>query len=820
MPFPLVALIFAGISFAANSLLNRRPKAKPLKPSDLSEFSFPSADENRPIPYIAGTLPVVPNITFFGDLSTTPISQFVKTSLLGTGVRQQLGFRYNVGMELGLCFGANVHCKRITVDDKEIFVGDLVGSPATTTILKESLFGGEGEDGEGGINVTLDFYEGNSSQVANPYMVTQYARQNGHRDVCYAVWRGPSYGSLYQAGKYVSGGGYIGKVPQIRPMKFYLQRIPVFLGAGTATIGEDANAADVLYELATSRLFGAGLSPSKLNSPAFAAMAATLKAEDFGISVLWERTDDLEAVIQSILDTVDAAFYTDLQTGLITPRLIRKDYDPNTILHLTDDEVLDIKSFSRGSWEETKNEVRLEYTNRAEDYQQKTAFAQDRANFQIRNATDPVTIDYKYITNATNAQKVAFRECRRLSVPLARATLTVNRYAAQLTPGAVFKWSTTKTTPTISNKVMRVLKVDYGKLADTTIELFCAEDIFALGGAIYSVNTSTNWVNPVTDALAPNPVIVQEQPYWYAGAAFRPWTFARQPNGSHLAWDLNISTDGGATYSLKQADEIFTPVGVLFANYSQNTADVDATGFEIINLAGMEGVFAPTSASEIASSGTGLIYFEDTGEIAAFESIVFNTTTGRYEVKGIWRGLLDTTPANHGTATRVWFFANGQSRLAEDFSGTIQLKHLTRTSRNQLSLASATAYPLTNNSRTLKPYPPSYLRINGSYTTATHTGDVSLQWNSRNRLTQTTILKQSDASVAAEGGTTYTLTIRNNLNAVIRLATLIAGTSYTYTLAQETIDNGGAPSPTLTFELVAVVGANVSTVYRKTTTRV
>lgn len=822
MPFPLIALIFAGISFAANSLLNRRPKQPTLRAVGLSEFSLPTADETRPIPYLAGTLPIVPNISFFDDLSTTPISQFIKTSLLGTGTRQVLGFRYNVGMELGLCFGPNVHLKQIKIDNKSIFTGDLIGVPATTTILQEALFGGEGEDGEGGVNVILDFYEGNSSQNANPYMTTQYARQNGHRDVCYAVWRGPSGGSIYQGGVYVSGGGYIGKVPQVRPMKFYCQRIPNVIGGGTHLIGtEDANPAHILYEVMTNRIYGSGCPSGKLDSPAFTAMAQTLFNEGFGISAMLERTEEVRQFIFDLLETVDGVVYNDPTTGLITPRLIRKDYDPNDLLHLTDAEIGDIESFTRGSWDETQNELRLQYTLRADDYKIKYALAQDLANAQIRGAVDSTNIAMPFIMDSTLAQKVAYRECRKMSLPLARATLRSKRHAARLTPGSVFKWSTQRTDPTISNKIMRVLKADYGTIQDTSVQLFCVEDVFAMGEAIYSVQTASQAQNPVSLPLAANPIYTAEQPYWYAGASFRPWSFARQPTGSHLAHDLWVSIDGGATYVLKEADQIFTPVGTLFANYSQNTTDVDATGFEIINVAGMENVFPPASAGDIAANGAGLILFEDTGEIAAFQSIVYSTVTNRYTVQGIWRGLLDSTIAPHGLGTRVWFFANGQSKLAESFATSpIRLKHLTRTARGTLAIGSAVAQIVTNNNRALKPYPPTFVRINGNFQASTHTGNVVLLWNERNRLTQGTILKQSDASVTPEASTTYTLVITNNLNVVIRTQTLISSPTYTYTTAQELIDNGGALSPTLKWELYAVVGGNNSTIWRKTTTRV
>lgn len=824
MPFPLAALIFAGISFISSSLLRPRQKPTIPKAAGLGDFSFPTAEEARPIPYIAGEVKLAPNFTFFGDLTSTLITKFVKTSLFGTGTRVPLGYRYNVGMELGLCFGPGVHLKKLTMDDKELFSGDVIGAPTTLTILKETLFGGEGEDGEGGVNVILDFYEGNSSQTANTYMAGKYPRQSGHRDVCYAVWRGPTGpggGSIYVSGKYVSGGGYIGKTPQIRPLAFYLSRIPDFLGSSFKLVNSfEANPANVLYELTTNRLYGGGLSASKIDSTSFQACAQTLFNEGIGCSVIWERTDALESVVQQLVDIMDAALYMDLKTGLIKLVLLRNDYNPATLLEINDDICEEIVQFTRGSWLDTKNELRVNYTSRADDYRTKPAFAQDLANQRIRNATDSETRDYPYITDATQAQKTAYRDLRVASLPLPRATLRCNRHAASLTPGAVFKWTTSRIDPSFSNKIMRVLKANYGRLTDGKVEIECIEDVFSLGGTIYVAPPTSQYVDPVGQPQAANPIYNAEQPYFLSGQSFRPWSLARQPNGSHLSYDLYVSTDAGANYFLKLATGLFTPVGTLQANYGQLTPDVDPTGFELNNVAGLEGVFDPDPAE--IPNGAGLILFEDTGEIAAFEDVSFNSVTGRYTFTNIWRGLWDTTPRAHGAGSRVWLFSFGHSATDASYadSTALKLKHLTRNANGELALASATAYDLTINGRADKPYPPANFQVDGSYTGTTHTGDVALTWARRNRLTQTQALKQSAGDQTPEASTTFTLVIKNDSNTVIRTEPGLTGTSYNYTVAQETIDNGGSPSPTLTFELKAVRGSEESEAWIRTSTRV
>jgi hypothetical protein len=825
MPFPIIALAIGVISFVAQSLL--RPKQKPPKAANISDFNV-TAEEAVSIPYLAGTRKLAPNITFFGDLQARPITKTISRIWLGFLVpdiknQQVIGYRYNVGMEHGLCFGPGVTLKRMTMDDKELFSGSLIGSPGTTTILKENLFGGEDNDGEGGVNVILDFYEGTSSQTANSYMVSQYARQSGHRDVSYAVWRGPSQGAIYVGGKYVSGCGYLGKNPIVRPIAYYLQRLPNFLGDAYKSVGAngDANPANIIYELAISKLFGGGLPTSKLDTPAFQAAAQTLFNEGIGISPIWDRTDSMENLLQQIVNIADAALYSDPLTGLITFKLIRNDYDPNTLLELTDDDVLEIEDYTRGAWDDTKNEVRLTYTSRADDYKAKIALGQDLANQRIRNATDPLALQYDYVLEPDLAQKLAFRETRVAATPLARATIRCNRKAAVLGPGSVFKWTTNRIVPGLSSKIMRVAKANYGRLGDSRVTLEITEDIYSLGGTIYSPPATSAYNDPVgTPQASPN-IVAQEAPYWYAKEKFLPWSFVQQPSGSHVSYDVYASTDGGTVYNLTDSSQFFTPVGALASSYPQvSVGAYDATGFEVTNVAGLVDVFANDPA--YANQGSNLLYFEDTGEICAFETVTFSNITGRYTFAGIWRGVLDTTPAAHGSSTRVWVFTLGQSVSSVEYPAlsTVKLKHLPRNGNGQIDLSAATAKTIAADDRALKPYPPGDFQVDGSYTSNTHTGDVALSWVERNRVTQATILKQSDSTVTPEAGTTYKLVIKNASNTVIRTETGLSGTTYNYTQTTEMADNSGVLSISLTFELQAECGGRLSNVWRRTSTRV
>jgi len=50
------------------------PKPEKPKPASLRDFDIPTADEDRPIPVVFGTVTITgPNTVWYGDLRTVPI---------------------------------------------------------------------------------------------------------------------------------------------------------------------------------------------------------------------------------------------------------------------------------------------------------------------------------------------------------------------------------------------------------------------------------------------------------------------------------------------------------------------------------------------------------------------------------------------------------------------------------------------------------------------------------------------------------------------------------------------------------------------------
>lgn len=70
-------IVFSLVMLAVSYALQPRPP-KP-KPAALEDFDVPTAEENRPIPVVFGTVKLTgPNVLWYGDLGSSPIKKSSK----------------------------------------------------------------------------------------------------------------------------------------------------------------------------------------------------------------------------------------------------------------------------------------------------------------------------------------------------------------------------------------------------------------------------------------------------------------------------------------------------------------------------------------------------------------------------------------------------------------------------------------------------------------------------------------------------------------------------------------------------------------------
>jgi hypothetical protein len=329
---------------------------------------------------------------------------------------------------------------------------------------------------EGGVSGRMDFYLKPETQPENWYL-----RQK--RGIALPKWK-----KLVRA---VQRGMYIGNSNFPKSVAFEIQAWPDSTGLPFATpaIGDDINPALAIYEILTNGDVGLGLSPSLIDLASFAAAGATLATEGFGLSVYLDDSREAESVIEEILQHIDGFRYRDPETGLWGLDLARDNYTVGA-LPLIDEVIAPEVVMRRPSWEETRNAVKVAYTDAAGGYVERVEQLHDLANVVARGGLTVVDeVRSSLVTTSANAKKLAERRLKASCRPMARFELPdVKRKAWKLREGSVFRL--TRPALGITDCPCRVVKVRSGGPGSSTISIDAVEDVFGAAWSSWAAPTS------------------------------------------------------------------------------------------------------------------------------------------------------------------------------------------------------------------------------------------------------------------------------------------------------------------------------------------
>lgn len=800
MPLPLIAIIIAVISIAAQILMALlAPKPKGPK---AEKVELPTVTEGRTVPVSFGTdLQTGPNLTWFGDVQTRPKKKKAGSSSV------TLGYYYFCGLVWYLCHGPNNRLRSIRMEDKTVWSGTL-NDQDTVFIDKSKLYGDSG----GGVVFDLKFYAGNGTNSADPYLVAQNPGYPDHRHFCYVVSRGPSTwspGSIWK--------GYIGLSPSLRPIAFEVERIPTIIPGTASTDGQiedpsasgiyDANPVVFLYELLTNQIWGCGMDPNDphegIDEPAFRAAMITVRDEGLGLSFISQDSVIAGDFIEELLRHIDAALYHDRQTGKWTIKLIRDDYDPMSLTVLDESVGIEVANYGADGVGQLRDTVRVKFLDRAREYKESFATVRNPAVRAAQGYSAPHEVDYPYCRRADLANKFAAREALIVNNGLKRVTITGNRKIAHLNPGSVFRFRWPEYGADV---VMRVAKIGFGAPGRGEVSVEAVEDKFALANSLYTPPVST-WTPTDYTALNATNRRMEELPYYYGRDEFpRLGAVCAAPNSLHTGYELDTK-EGSGDYS--EADQ-----NRVFAAYSTLVNDV--SGFEPANDTGSwivsdnAGVAAlATITSDVQRAGRNLALVGD--EIISFTGVT--AVTGGYRLDGVRHGCLDTVPAAHAAGTGIFFATAGDTSFAVPgiftAGATVTGRFRPFTPSDGINDPNGNTDAVTLNARATRPLPPANITVNGTYRGTAAVGYITLAWNERNRLTQTDVRYQDDADVTAESGTTYTVRVYNESDTLIRTEPPTTDTEYTYTETMMVADTGGVLD-SVRFEIEAVRDSLVS----------
>lgn len=722
MGFWMMFLFWAGTTILSALL---KPKSESQKPAGIGDFQFPTATEGRPVPILWGTVPIAgPNVVWYGDLKQeailleTPGLQGLIQGLFGDE-GAVIGFRYHVGIQFALCRGIDDdpidELLRIWIGDEEVFAGSIEDQD-TFTINEPELFGGD-QLGTGGVVGTFRFFAGSNTQPASDYLAP-------YQDI---GGKTPAYrGTCYLAPDELRT--YVGNSTSMKPWKFEVRRTPnpIGLTANRHIVNSfDANPACCLYEILKSPEV-LGIPAAKIDMPSFVTAGNTLFTEGNGFSFLLDTQEDASTLLRRLEEQIDGSVYFDPIAGKWKLSLVRADYDPDTIPELDEDNILEVVTFTRILWPQTKNEVRAGYFDRDDDYKETFAFAQDQANIAIQGGVRaPEEMRLPGVKDGQLAEDIAWRELRTLAFPLAQGRFAVTREFYQTRVGQVL--ALTHSRLDLTRLPMRVKHVDLGGLVDGKIVLELVQDVFFAATGSFGKPPPTGWVPPL-DVLVPFPVDEQlafEAPRALTLRANPAEVYTDKVYASARAQGVEVSykvverhSAGTPAGAFAEIGEVFafSRIGELLSTLPVGSA-VPLSTLTIVptpdSQTALESVFADIADPVLLGTGLLSLLYVD-GEFMLPSSA--QTSGLNVQLNGVYRGVLDSVQAEHaaGTAVFLLFVGSGISAGTVPAGQNVHVKLLPRSKTDQVAEAAATQVAFTMADRTRRPYAPAELSLNGT----------------------------------------------------------------------------------------------------------
>lgn len=540
----------------------------------------------------------------------------------------------------------------------------------------------------------------------------------------------------------------------------------------------DMNPAHIVYECLTNKDWGMGYPTTAIDSASFTAAADALFFEGFGLSMLWNRQEAIDQFIAVVIDHIGGILYVDPASAKFALKLIRADYDRDTLPEYGPAALVSAESYQRQAWGETVNEITVVYTDAAtgKDF---PVTVQDLANISVQGGVVSQTRNYPGIRNAGLAARVALRDLQAGSTPLASIKLTATRVAWQVFPGDVFRLSWPEYG--IDDVVYRALNVNRGTLTEGQIVIDAVEDVFGLPDNTYIVEQPGGWVDPSNEPAAAPYRKVLEAPYWdlarnlsaadldYVDALSGYFeTLAVRPSGDAINYEIKAKV-GAADYEAAGNGD-FCPSATIVSALSKTTTAITLTnGVDL----------------DVVNSG-GYAVIDDEYVLLSGLDVGTNTAT-------ISRGVLDTVPAEHSAGARIWFADGNLGFSTTEYADgeVVDVKLLPVTGQGELDISLSPVDSLTFDQRQYRPYPPGKLLVNTTAYPEWIHGDAALgvTWAHRDRLAQTAYLvEQDEASIGPEASTTYTLRIYGEEDDLGRTISGLTGTYYDYAMVTEADD--------------------------------
>lgn len=570
--------------------------------------------------------------------------------------------------------------------------------------------------------------------------------------------------------------------PYLRSVWVKVRRAPKGLNPNialieTATGVFDANPAHIIFECMTNRDWGMGANLGIFDIYSFEACAQTLYNESFGISLMWTRSTSIEEFVTEVVDTVHAALFVHPRTGLFTLKLLRDDFDVETLRVISPDNA-SLSNFQRKLWGETANEIVVTYTS-PENEKEFSIAAQDISNIQMQGGVISNGRNYYAVRNKNLAARLAERDLRTVSQPLAACDAELNRTLYDLVPGdvCILHWPEKG----IEQMVVRVGIVDRGSSETGLLKTNLIEDVFSLGIASYLSPPDTGWEDPSSTPEPLTSVLIQTAPAFITSAVLN----LTNPSGLEYpdVITLVLASPNAADYSgFELIAEVSDSTGTVswdsfgqrqFIGSATLAADIAEESVTIVPT------FAtPSGSSPLAGS---LVFIGDESEAEHEIALIFEVTTGGWT---LFRGVLDTVPRAWPAGTPIWTIPSDQDYADVTLRSAgedVDYRLLPTTSKGTLDFADAPNESVLLTARPHLPSRPADVTVNGAdFGSVGAVGSsISVAWANRNRILEISqVLSWVDPTVTPEVGQTTTIYSMTSAGVVLATHNGLTGTSF------------------------------------------
>lgn len=817
-------------------------KTKAPPAGTIADVTQPDVSESAAIGFGYGSYENAGNVIWQDDFDTNPIE--VDGGPFAPDVT--VGYEYFLGLLFALNHGIGT-LQKIIVQEKEAWVNENGLSGNFSSNFKIDLGNDNGMSGD------FDFYEGNDNQPVNPY-VSQFADIPAYNGMMQVIYKKCYVGNstTLPVTKFVcssTGGNHaffdqnkiiIDKMTEYYDAELGGDIVPSTIlnsnksvvvmssdgsivydngdnytvsgtkininstqsGANQISEGQtlkiefhcrlyDLNPAVIIYDILVNETYGTSTQPERIDEQSFIDAANVLYDENFGLSMYYAQGNNGEEFISQILKHISAVKTEDATTGLIKLKLIRDDYDVETIPELT---VQTLDKFDRTASEDLFSEVKIEYVNKSNTFNKSLAIFQNTGlTIEKATANQSTTMQFHFCTTEELASKIAYREAIPVTSSLLQVELTCQALP-DLENGDVVKFSWSPLG--IENMVLRIQAVDKGTFGDNKMKITAIQDTFGVQFTTYS-EPGRNKAKPIDFSAKPMALNVIETPYFMSNNTSKILGFGDKPTNSTLRYELLINdTNAGSS-------KAFTPIGTLDGSISfdDTTVNILSDKFDLLmdyNQTQLENGYNLALITDGVNQE--FINFEYTSEVA-----------GDKILNNVKRGCLDTKPKEWTNGSNIYFisYGNAISTIELSTNQVLAIQALTVTDREKLSKADAPIVNYTTDAekRFERPIIAAEMRANGNiiYDQGTIPADdeLTLDWEYRNIANQNIVKSYLDGAELGNDGTTYHIIIKDQFDVVI-LDTTTTDKTYTFT------ETPGAFEPELRVTVISEKNGNTS----------